>query len=215
MTLGSVDNFRFLLNVHPATLQLEASLGNFRAIYGSLPESSPSRTICSLRPGTEGSLIDVTFRRYVYRCEQSALPTIITTHNNFGSVAFMQLPDCRHDGICRFNWWQKRPGFTFAALLTTRFSIASSLRINVVHQSLRSFAAFSGALTLRANAEMLRSHAVEESYGRPDVPDGLAFYSLVARLSAVQLVYMQVGWKHGRFVYLVSQTQAIHMGISR
>lgn len=97
MTLGSVDNFKLLMAVHPSTMQLDASLGNFIAYYGALPEANPSRTICSLRSDTTGSLIDVTFR----------------------------------------------------------------------------------------------VHSAGESFQQPAVPDGLPYYSVVAKLSAVQLVYMQ------------------------
>lgn len=44
------------------TLQLSTSLGNFVAQYGGVDEGSPLRTICSLKPGTKGSLIEVEFR---------------------------------------------------------------------------------------------------------------------------------------------------------
>jgi hypothetical protein len=62
LALGYMENLKFQLAVHPATLQLHASLGNLVAQYGALEESNPNRTILTMREGVTGSLIEVTFR---------------------------------------------------------------------------------------------------------------------------------------------------------
>ncbi|GLI59139.1 hypothetical protein VaNZ11_000964, partial [Volvox africanus] len=59
-----MDSFSFCLDVRPSVMELTTSLGNFSAQYGGLPVSSPYRTICTLRPGTSGSLIEVTYRMH-------------------------------------------------------------------------------------------------------------------------------------------------------
>ncbi|GFR52306.1 hypothetical protein Agub_g14843, partial [Astrephomene gubernaculifera] len=62
--LGTMDSFNFCLDVRPSSLELTTSLGNFTAQYGSLPYDNPYRTICTLRPGTSTSLIEVAFRMH-------------------------------------------------------------------------------------------------------------------------------------------------------
>lgn len=66
LAVGSIDNFILKLAVHPATLQLDASLGNLVAEYGSLAPGHPNRVMVSMRDKQAGSLIEVTFRWEVY-----------------------------------------------------------------------------------------------------------------------------------------------------
>lgn len=62
LAIGSIDNFVLELAVHPATLQLTASLGNLVAEYGALAVGHPNRVMVSMRDEQAGSLIEVTFR---------------------------------------------------------------------------------------------------------------------------------------------------------
>lgn len=63
-TAACARRFLFELDVHPSTLALHTSLGNLLAAYDTLAPDNPHRTICSLRPGTEASLIDVRYRAH-------------------------------------------------------------------------------------------------------------------------------------------------------
>lgn len=62
LAIGSIDNFVLQLALHPATMQLDASLGNLVAEYGALPTEHPNRVMVSMRDKQAGSLIEVTFR---------------------------------------------------------------------------------------------------------------------------------------------------------
>lgn len=62
LAIGSIDNFTLQLAVHPTTLQLDTSLGNLVAEYGSLPVGHPNRVMVSMRDEQAGSLIEVTFK---------------------------------------------------------------------------------------------------------------------------------------------------------
>lgn len=61
LALVFVEDFRFNLDIHPGTLRLTASLGNMLTKDGALPEDSPYRHVCDLRPGAATSLIDLEF----------------------------------------------------------------------------------------------------------------------------------------------------------
>ncbi|MEW5298732.1 MAG: hypothetical protein WDW36_001820 [Sanguina aurantia] len=67
----SVSNFSFTLNMHPATMDVNASLGDCVARHGALGPGNPYVTIASLRPGTSGSVITLQFR--ILSSEQSYL----------------------------------------------------------------------------------------------------------------------------------------------
>lgn len=58
----SVSNFSFTLNMHPSTMDVNASLGDCVARHGALGPDNPYVTIASLRPGTSGSVITLQFR---------------------------------------------------------------------------------------------------------------------------------------------------------
>jgi hypothetical protein len=48
--------------VHPATLRLRASLANLRLLDGSLAEDNPNRMMVTMREDGSGSLIEVVFK---------------------------------------------------------------------------------------------------------------------------------------------------------
>ncbi len=75
LLVTSVSRFSAKLDVHPDAMQISSSLGDVVATYGSLSASTERQqedkwsahsnaTLCELRPGSVGSLIDLTFRMH-------------------------------------------------------------------------------------------------------------------------------------------------------
>ncbi|KAK9819963.1 hypothetical protein WJX72_004515 [[Myrmecia] bisecta] len=107
LALASIDDVRFNLNIHPATLLLTASLGNVRLQDGAMPVGHRYRDVIDLRRGATASLIELEFASHT--AEESMMDPRVPNGAEFytlnAQLQELDIVDLGSLQLCnRINW---------------------------------------------------------------------------------------------------------------